>query len=50
MRGNRAAAIHHYGDAVRVGKAEHDPGSADEAARLLKTAYRRRSEVTHVRR
>jgi tetratricopeptide (TPR) repeat protein len=49
LRGNRGAAIQHYGEAVRVGKAEHDPDSADEAARLLKTAYRRRPEVTNVR-
>jgi hypothetical protein len=28
-------------EAVRVGKAHHDSGSSDEAAALLKTAYRR---------
>ena len=45
LRGNRAAAIEHYREAVRVGKAEHDSASADEAATLLKAAYRRPPEV-----
>jgi tetratricopeptide (TPR) repeat protein len=49
LRGNRAAALPHYREAVRVGKDEHDSGSSDEASRLLKTAYRRPPEVTNVR-
>jgi tetratricopeptide (TPR) repeat protein len=49
VRGNRAAALQHYREALRVGRAEHDPGSSDEASRLLKTAYRRPAEVTNVR-
>jgi Flp pilus assembly protein TadD len=49
LRGNRAAAMEHYREAVRVGKANHDSGSSDEAATLLQTAYRRPAEVTHVR-
>jgi tetratricopeptide (TPR) repeat protein len=49
LRGHRTAAIEHYRQAVRIGKAEHDPGSADEAAALLKTAYRRRPEVSNGR-
>jgi hypothetical protein len=36
-------------EAVRLGKANHDSGSSDEAATLLKTAYRRAAEVTNVR-
>jgi tetratricopeptide (TPR) repeat protein len=39
LRGHRAAAVEHYREAVRIGKAEHDPGSADEAASLLRDAY-----------
>ena len=49
LRGNRAAAMEHYREAVRAGKANHDSGSSDEAATLLKTAYRRAAEVTNVR-
>src|SRR5687767_6884648 len=49
LRGNRAAAIEHYGQAVRIGKAEHDPASSDEAARLLRAGYPRTPEVSHVR-
>ena len=49
LRGNRVGAVTHYREAVLVGKAEHDPGSSDEAARLLKTAYQRPPEVTNVR-
>ena len=49
LRGNRAAAMEHYREAVRVGKAEHDSASSDEAATLLKAAYRRPPEVTNVR-
>ena len=49
LRGNRAAAMEHYREAVRVGKANHDSGSSDEAEKLLKTAYRRPAEVTNVR-
>ena len=49
LRGNRAVAMEHYREAVRVGKAEHDAASSDEAATLLKTAYRRPPEVTNVR-
>jgi hypothetical protein len=41
--------MEHYREAVRVGKANHDSGSSDEAATLLKTAYRRPAEVTNVR-
>ena len=48
LRGNRAAAMEHYREAVRVGRVEHDPGSADEAATLLKAVYRRPPEVTNV--
>jgi tetratricopeptide (TPR) repeat protein len=43
LRGDRAAAIDHYRQAVRIGRAEHDPGSADEAAALMKAGYRRPS-------
>ena len=43
LRGDRAAAIEHYRQAVRIGSAEHDPGSADEAAALMKAAFRRPS-------
>ena len=50
LRGRRAAAVEHYLQAVRIGRAEHDPGSADEAAALLKAAYRRAPEVSHGRR
>jgi tetratricopeptide (TPR) repeat protein len=49
VRGNRVVAVGHYREAVRVGKAEHDPGSSDEATRLLKAAYRRSPEGTNVR-
>ena len=49
LRWNRAAAIEHYREAGRVGKAEHDSASSDEVAALLKAAYRRRPEVTNVR-
>jgi len=49
LRGHRAAAVEHYLQAVRIAKAEHDPGSADEAAALLKAAYRRAPEVSHGR-
>lgn len=49
LRGNRAAAIEHYRQAVRIGKAEHDPASSDEAARLLKAGYPRAPEVSHGR-
>jgi len=49
LRGNRAVAMEHYREAVRVGKAEHDSASSDEAATLLKAAYRRPPEVTNVR-
>jgi len=49
LRGHRAAAAEHYLQAVRIAKAEHDPGSADEAAALLKAAYRRAPEVSHGR-
>jgi len=49
LRGNRAAAIEHYRQAVRIGRAEHDPASSDEAARLLKAGYPRAPEVSHVR-
>ncbi len=44
LRGNRAAAMEHYREAVRMGKANHDSGSSDEAATLLKTAYRRAAD------
>lgn len=49
LRGRRANAVEHYRQAVRIGKAEHDPGSADEAAALLKAAYRGAAEVSHGR-
>jgi tetratricopeptide (TPR) repeat protein len=49
LRGHRAAALDHYRQAVRIGKAEHDSGSADEAAALLKAAYRRPPEVSNGR-
>ena len=49
LRGNRAVAMEHYREAVRVGKAEHDSASSDEAATLLRAAYRRPPEVTNVR-
>jgi hypothetical protein len=49
LRGNRAGAIEHYREAVRVGRAEHDSASSDEAAKLLNAAYRRSPEVTNVR-
>jgi len=49
LRGNRAAAIEHYRQAARIGKAEHDPASSDEAARLLKAVYPRPPEVSNVR-
>jgi len=49
LRGNRAAAIEYYRDAVRVGKAEHDSASSDEAARLLKAPYRQSREESDVR-
>jgi len=49
VRGNRAVAMEHYREAVREGKAEHDSASSDEAATLLKAAYRRPREVTNVR-
>ena len=49
LRGQRAAAIEHYRLAVRIGKAEHDPGSAGEAAALLKAAYQRPPEVSNGR-
>jgi len=40
LAGNRSAALDEYRIAVRIGRAENDTASADEAARLLKTAYR----------
>jgi tetratricopeptide (TPR) repeat protein len=49
LRGNRAAAMEHYREAVRVGKANHDSDTSDQAAALLKTGYRQPGEVTHVR-
>jgi tetratricopeptide (TPR) repeat protein len=49
LRGHRAAAIEHYREAVRIGNAEHDPGSADETATFLKAAYARLPEVGNVR-
>jgi tetratricopeptide (TPR) repeat protein len=49
LRGRRSAAVEHYRIAVRIAKAEHDAVSSDEAAKLLKTAYRLRSGVNHVR-
>ena len=49
LRGDRAVAIGHYRQAVRIGKAEHDSGSADEAAVLLKTGYRRSPEASNGR-
>jgi len=49
LRGNRAGAIEHYREAVRVGRAEHDSASSDEAAKLVNAAYRLSPEVTNVR-
>jgi tetratricopeptide (TPR) repeat protein len=47
LRGHRAAAVEHYRQAVRIGQTGHDPASADEAAALLKAAYRPAPEVGH---
>ena len=49
LRGHRAAAVEHYRQAVRIGQEGHDPASADEAAALLKAAYRPAPEVGHGR-
>ena len=49
LRGLRTAAVEHYRQAVRIGQAEHDPASADEAAALLRAAYRPAPEVNHGR-
>jgi tetratricopeptide (TPR) repeat protein len=49
LRGRRTAAVEHYRQAVRIGQAEHDPASADEAASLMKAAYRPAPEVGHGR-
>ena len=45
LRGHRAAAVEHYRQAVRIGQDGHDPASADEAAALVKAAYRPAPEV-----
>src|SRR5262245_58861542 len=50
LRGDRAAAVERYRLAVRIGKAEHDQASADEADVLLRASYRRPSEVSNGRR
>ena len=49
LRGNRAVARGHYGQAIRIGKAEHDPDSSDEAERLLASGYPGSAEVGNVR-
>jgi hypothetical protein len=42
LNGDRAAAIEEYRRALRIGRAEEDDASADEAERLLESALRRR--------
>ena len=45
----RVLALEHYRRAVRIGKAERDSASSDEAAKLLEVPYQQIAEVRSVR-
>ena len=49
LRGARVVALEHYRRAVRIGKAERDSASSDEAAKLLEVPYQQIAEVRSVR-